>query len=166
VTRIAEVCDEIVVVLAPDVDPPALTGTVPIRFAHDAREGEGPLGGLVAGLDVVTTELALVVAGDMPHLAPPVLAELIRVAGDARIDAGALAQGDRVRPLPCVVATADARASASTLLRASARGARSVRGLLGTLRVAVVDEDTWRSLDPSGGTLHDVDEPGDLRSIG
>jgi molybdopterin-guanine dinucleotide biosynthesis protein A len=166
VTRVAEVSDEIVVVLAPGVDPPALRLTIPIRFAHDAREGVGPLGGLAAGLDVVTTDLALVVAGDMPHLAPPVLAELIRVAGDARVEAAALAQGDRVRPLPCVVATADARTSASALLRAGERRARSVRGLLETLRVAVVDEDTWRRLDPAGVTLHDVDEPGDLRSIG
>jgi hypothetical protein len=36
--------------------------------------------------------------------------------------------------------------------------------LLRTLRIAIVDEPTWTSLDPDRRTLFDVDEPGDLAS--
>jgi hypothetical protein len=32
------------------------------------------------------------------------------------------------------------------------------------MRTAVIDEATWTALDPSRSTLHDVDEPSDLKS--
>jgi len=34
--------------------------------------------------------------------------------------------------------------------------------LLDALRVAAIDEPTWRALDPDGVTLHDIDRPEDL----
>jgi hypothetical protein len=34
--------------------------------------------------------------------------------------------------------------------------------LLEAMRLEVVDEPTWRALDPGGVTLRDVDEPDDL----
>jgi hypothetical protein len=41
-------------------------------------------------------------------------------------------------------------------------GERRLRALLGALLVVVIDEPTWRALDPERWTLLDVDEPGDL----
>jgi hypothetical protein len=41
-------------------------------------------------------------------------------------------------------------------------GRRALRDLLDALRVGVIDEPTWTTLDPERRTLFDVDEPGDL----
>ena len=161
VGRLAEVCDEVVVVLAPGAAAPALATDLPVRFAYDAREGEGPLAGLAAGLAAVTTDRSLAVAGDMPELAPAVLTEMLRVAREAPVDAVALADRGRVSPLPCVVSVEVARANAHALLGS---GERSLRALIDSLRVAVIDEPTWVRLDPARGSLRDVDVPGDLTS--
>ena len=95
----------------------------------------------------------------MPDLSTAVLLEMLRVAGEARVDAVALPDGDRFRPLPSLVRVAPARDAAGALLDA---GERSLRSLLQALRTAVIDEPTWTALDPSRGTLNDVDEPEDL----
>jgi hypothetical protein len=86
---------------------------------------------------------------------------MLRVAGEAPVDAVALQDGDRFRPLPNVVRVAPARDAAHALLHA---GERSLRSLLEALRTAVIDEATWTALDPRRGTLHDVDMPGDVAS--
>jgi molybdenum cofactor guanylyltransferase len=161
VLRLGEVCAEVVVVIAPDAPEATLPVGANARFVHDEREGEGPLAGLLSGLGAATTELALVAGGDMPDLSTAVLFEMLHVAGEVPVDAVALQDGDRFRPLPCLVRVAPARDAAHALLHADER---SLRSLLQTLRTAVIDEATWTALDPSRGTLHDVDEPGDLAS--
>ena len=159
VLRLGEVCPDVVVVIAPEAAEPAVPLGANVRFVRDAREGEGPLAGLLAGLEAVTSELAIVVGGDMPELSTAVLLEMLRVAGEAAVDAVALEEGDRFRPLPCLVRVAPAHDAAHALLHA---GERSLRSLLEALRTAVIDEPTWTALDPDRGTLLDVDEPGDL----
>ncbi|MGZ4132501.1 MAG: molybdenum cofactor guanylyltransferase [Actinomycetota bacterium] len=158
-TRVAEAAGEVVVVLAPGSASPAFPPGLPVRVAFDAREGEGPLQGLLAGLLAVRTEHALVAGGDMPALSPLVLSELLRVAEGAPVDAAVLADGDRFRPLPCAVRVAPAIANARALLH---DGERRLRSLLDSLRLAVIDEATWTALDPERATLRDVDEPADL----
>ena len=157
--RLAEVCVEVVVVLPPSREEPVMPAAVPVRFARDETEGEGPLAGALAGLGAVRSDLALVAGGDMPDLQPSVLAELLRVAVEASAEAVALADGARFRPLPCVVRTEPALEAAATLLRT---GRRRLRDLLQELGVAVIDESTWLALDPTRRTLFDVDEVGDL----
>ena len=159
VARLAEVCDEIVVVIASGAAEPPLPPGVPVRFARDATEAQGPLAGAYAGLLAVTTGLALVAGGDMPELQTTVLFEMLELAVRASADAVALQEGDRARPLPCVVRAERAVDVAHTLLHS---GRRSLRHLLDALQVAVVDESTWHALDPEGRTLFDVDEPADL----
>jgi molybdopterin-guanine dinucleotide biosynthesis protein A len=88
-----------------------------------------------------------------------VLAEMLRLAGEGSADAVALVDGAVVRPLPLVVRTTAVLRSARALLDA---GGRSLRALLESLRLHVVDEPTWYALDPTRGTLRDVDVPGDL----
>ncbi len=160
ITAVGGVCREVVIVLAPGAPAPGLWPGVSFRLARDAREGEGPLAGLLAGLGDVTTDLALVVGGDMPALSTAVLAEMIRVAEEAAVDAVALAEGDTFRPLPCVLRSRAREAAA----RLYAAGERSLRALLLALRVTVIEEPTWRGLDPEGGTLLDIDRPEDLQS--
>jgi molybdopterin-guanine dinucleotide biosynthesis protein A len=159
VLRLAEVCGDVVVVVPPDATDPSLPVGVPSRVARDATEGEGPLAGVYAGLLALTTELALIAGGDMPDMQTPVLLEMLRVADEARVDAVALRDGDRARPLPCVVRSDRVVDVAHTLLHS---GRRSLRDLLDALNVAVIDEPTWHALDPSRRTLFDVDEPSDL----
>jgi molybdenum cofactor guanylyltransferase len=159
VLRLGEVCREIIVVIAPDGPEPSMPFEAATRLVRDARDGEGPLAGLSRGLEVASGELAIVAGGDMPDLSTPVLLEMLRVIGEPSVDAVALQDGDRFRPLPCLVRVAPARDAARALLHA---GERSLRSLLNALRVAVVDEPTWTALDPARRTLFDVDEPGDI----
>lgn len=163
VLRLGEVCAEVIIILAPEQPEPALPIGVPARFVRDAREGEGPLAGLSRGLEAATTERAFVAGGDMPDLSTAVLLEMLRVAGEAPVDAVALQDGDRFRPLPSLVRVARARDAAHALLHA---GDRSLRSLLDGLRIAVIDERTWTALDPARGTLFDIDEPADLAPPG
>jgi molybdopterin-guanine dinucleotide biosynthesis protein A len=159
VLRSVEVTHDVVVVIASGADEPSLPPGVGLRFVRDPRDGEGPLAGLLTGLGAAFTALALVTAGDMPDPSTAVLLEMLRVAGDAEVDAVSLQDGDRSRPLPLVVRTEPAREAAHTLLHG---GERRLRALLEALRTAVIDETTWVALDPGRGTLHDVDTPDDL----
>jgi molybdopterin-guanine dinucleotide biosynthesis protein A len=159
VIRLVEVCGEVVVVLSRGQAEPSLPPGVAVRIARDATEGEGPLGGALAGLAAVRTDLALIAAGDMPDLQVPLLREMLRVSSERPADAVALADGDRVRPLPAVVRPAPAVEHARALLAA---GRGRLRDLLEALHVAAIEESAWRALDPGGRTLFDVDEPGDL----
>jgi molybdopterin-guanine dinucleotide biosynthesis protein A len=159
VTRVAEVCDDVVVVLAPRAQEPSMPLGVPVRFARDTDEGQGPLAGASAGLRAVRTDRALVAGGDMPDLHVAVLLELLRVAGEAPVDGVVLADGERFRPLPCVVRARVARDTAQALLE---EGHRRLRDLLDAMRIAIVDEATWRELDPDARSLFDVDELADL----
>ncbi len=159
VRRLAEVRANVVVVIAPGAEVPPLPEEVPARVVRDAAPFEGPLAGVAAGLAETRTGLALVTGGDMPELQAAVLLEMLRIAEGASVGAVALADGDRFRPLPCVLRTERARAIAQALLD---RGERRLRSLLDALRVAVIDEATWTALDPERRTLLDVDTPGDL----
>jgi molybdopterin-guanine dinucleotide biosynthesis protein A len=158
VHRLAEVCDDVIVVRAPGIDG---AGTPPgAQTVHDATEGEGPLAGLHTGLmAAVRSDAVLVAGGDMPDLRPQVLREMLRVLEEAQVDAVALADGDRPRPLPCALRTWPAGNMTHTLLHT---GRRRLRDLLDASRLAVIDEATWTAMDPDRRTLFDVDEPEDL----
>jgi len=159
VVRLAEVCGDVVLVLAPGAPDPELPSGTSTRIARDAIEGEGPLAGVLAGLLEVDADWALVAGGDMPGLSTAVLLEMLDVARTAPVDAVALADEGRYRPLPVALRAGPAREIAHRVLH---DGERSLRGLLDGLRIAVVDEPTWHALDPQRRTLLDVDVPGDL----
>jgi molybdopterin-guanine dinucleotide biosynthesis protein A len=160
VLRLAEVCPEVIVVIAPGAAEPAMPMGARTRFARDPTEGEGPLAGLHAGLLAAAgAEWAVVVGGDMPEQRAAVLMEMLRVAGESQTDAVALQDHDQMRPLPCVLRAAPALDAAHLLLHA---GRRSLRELLQAVRTSVIDEATWLALDPSRSSLRDVDRPEDL----
>jgi molybdopterin-guanine dinucleotide biosynthesis protein A len=159
VLRLAEVTGEVVVVLAPGDSEPPMPSGAPVRFARDARPGEGPLAGAVAGLAMVERGWAVLAGGDMPTLSIPVLREMVRVATEVPADAVALRRGDRVPPLPVVVRVGPAREAGRRLLR---DGERSLSAWLRELRPAEIDERAWTALDPGRETLRDIDERSDL----
>jgi molybdopterin-guanine dinucleotide biosynthesis protein A len=158
VLRLAVVCDEVVVVLAPGADTSGLPPG--IHPAFDATAGEGPLAGLQAGLlAAAPADLVIVSGGDMPDLQVPVLQEMLHVIEESGVDAVALQDGDRPRPLPCVLRPAPAADVVHSLLHA---GRRRLRDVLDALPTAVIDMDTWTALDPARRTLFDVDVQADM----
>ena len=158
ILRIAEVADDVVVVLPPGASGDGLPPGV--RPANDPTEGEGPLAGLHAGLlATVRSDVVVVVGGDMPDVQAAVVREMLRVLEEAGVDAVALQDGEEPRPIPIVLRTWPAADAVHTLLHA---GRRRLRDVLGALRTAVIDEATWTALDPERRTLFDVDEPDDL----
>lgn len=157
--RVGAVCEEIVLVLAPDAPEPA---GLSVRIARDPKPYEGPLAGAHAGLLAVGTELALLVGGDMPGLVPEVVDAMLALARATRGEAVALLDAGRPRPLPSLVRVAPALRAATDLLGA---GHRRLHELLGALRAVAVDEATWTALDPRRRSLLDVDVPGDLEAL-
>jgi len=159
VSRLLEVCDRVVVVLAPDASEPPMPIGTSVRFARDAIEDEGPLRGLSAGMEVANAEWVVLAGGDMPDLQPVVLREMFRAGRETGTVAVMLADRGEERPLPCVLRTAPAAEAVDALLEA---GRRSLRDLLAAVTSVVIDEPTWTALDPERRTLIDVDEPPDL----
>jgi molybdopterin-guanine dinucleotide biosynthesis protein A len=120
VDALAAVTDGVIVVLPPGVERDDLPGNVVIT--HDLQVGEGPLAGLHTGLlAAVRTDEVLVAGGDMPDLQPSVLRLLLDTLADASVDAAALADGDRARPLPMALRTWPAVDAVHTLLHAGRR---------------------------------------------
>jgi molybdopterin-guanine dinucleotide biosynthesis protein A len=157
VEHLSAVCEETVVVLAPDAQAPELPDGV--RIARDEVAYQGPLAGLLAGLAAARTEWAMVVAGDMPELAEPVLREMLRVVRGGEVDEVILRDGDQSRPLPAALRVARASVVAHGLFDA---GERRLRAVADALDAGIVDEPVWTALDPERRTLVDVDDPDDL----
>jgi molybdopterin-guanine dinucleotide biosynthesis protein A len=65
----------------------------------------------------------------------------------------------RPRPLPMAVRRDAALLAAAQLLET---GERRLRAIIGSLATEVIDERTWRSLDPDGRTVRDIDTESDL----
>lgn len=151
-------CDEVIVAVGA-VAPP-MPEDVQVLVVRDPFEDEGPLAGLAGALPEVETAFAVVIGGDMPDVSVAVLGLMIAtIEEDEDIEIVALQDGEKVRPLPCVLRTVSATAKVAAMVDS---GERRLRSLLSELRVAAVPEAIWRILDPSGGSLRDVDHPGDM----
>jgi molybdopterin-guanine dinucleotide biosynthesis protein A len=153
---VSQVAREVIVVARPRDQPHVSHGVIVV---HDPSAFEGPLVGLTAGLRGATNPVAVAVGGDMPTMVPSVLQALVARLDDPSVDAAVLEDDGRRRPLPLALRTAPARAAAARLV---ADGERRLGALIEALATSVVDEATWRALDPDGRTLRDVDMPADL----
>jgi molybdopterin-guanine dinucleotide biosynthesis protein A len=161
VAALAGIATEVLVVAAPEgerrVDAP---GGVPVRLVHDPVAFEGPLVGLLAGLELAPEPIVVAVGGDMPSLVPDVLVLLVRrLLSDPDRQAAALMDRGRVAQLPSAVRAGAATAIARQL---TADGERRLGALTERLSTVAIDEAEWRPLDPDGATLRDVDRPDDL----
>ena len=134
-------------------------GVGDVRVVRDGRPFEGPLVGLLTGLRQATQPVVLLVGGDMPTLVESVLGALLAGLEARAIDGVMLEHEGRGRPLPGALRTEPALRAAERLV---AGGERSLRAMYGALGTAVIAESTWRTLDPGGLTLRDVDTPADL----
>jgi molybdenum cofactor guanylyltransferase len=92
----------VVVVRAPGQELPELPDGV--RVVEDAREGQGPLQGLLAGLEAADDELAFAASTDMPFLHPRFVAAVCAAADGA--DAAVPHLGGFRQPLAAAYRTA------------------------------------------------------------
>lgn len=163
VAAVAEVADEVIVVVAAGGAAPSLPFAADrVRVVRDAVAGAGPLAGLAAGLAAATRPLAVLVGGDQPWLQPDLLQALLEeLAGErgADVDVAALADGDHLWPFPVALRVAAALPAAEAGLAGTDHRLFS---LLRRLRVVRLSEERWRALDPQGASLLDVDRPEDL----
>jgi molybdenum cofactor guanylyltransferase len=147
---------EVVVVVAPDKTRAVPAG---VRVVYDPTAFEGPLAGLLTGLEAVNGRDVLVVGGDMPTLVGAVLESMAAALDDPAIEACVLIHDGRERPLPVVVRSAAARDAGRALFDG---GERRLRALIEALATHSIPEATWRRLDAEADTLRDIDTPADL----
>ena len=156
--RMAEVADP--VILAPGA--PGRLGALGYAEVADQVPDAGPLGAIVAGLAAAPHRLLAVVAADMPHASPAVMALLARICtaqgpGPAW-DAAVPVTGDGLQPLHAVFATS----ALASLRTALADGRLAMRDALADLRVAAVDAEAWRPADPSERFADNINTRDDL----
>jgi molybdenum cofactor guanylyltransferase len=94
----------VVVVRAPGQELPALPAGV--RVVEDAREGRGPLQGLLAGLETVDADVAFVASTDVPFLHPRFVAAVCRAATAPGTDAAVPHLAGHRQPLLAAYRTA------------------------------------------------------------
>jgi molybdopterin-guanine dinucleotide biosynthesis protein A len=155
IAAVRPLVSEVLVVTAPGGDPDLPDD---VRLVHDPVAFEGPLSGLVTGLDGARGPVAIVVGGDSPSLVGAVLASMLDRLSEPAIQAVVLEHEGRPRPLPIVLRREPALLHARELFES---GERRLRAILDRLEVEVVPELVWRELDPDGATVRDIDTPED-----
>ena len=149
IARLAAVCAEVLVV-AGEADLYAGMGAPVVT---DRFPGVGALGGLHAGLDAASFDLALVVGCDMPFLDPVVLRAFVAWADG--YDVALLRRGEQVDPLhaayrrTCLPAIEDA-------IRA---GKRRIISFFPQVRVRYVTAAEATQLDPALRSFRNVNTP-------
>jgi molybdenum cofactor guanylyltransferase len=128
--------------VVPDYDPPC-----------------GPLGGIAAGLQAAQHDRVVVVACDMPFLNPNLLRYLMVLSGD--YEAVVPQTGDEFEPLHAVYR----RACYRPIVQRLASGQRRVISFFADVRLRVVSEVEWRTIDPDGRSLMNLNTPDDLRAV-
>lgn len=158
IDAVARVCDEVVVTIAPGYRPPPLPAE--LRLVVDPTPHEGPVSGILSGAATTEMGVLLVVGGDMPTLVPAVLEMLVAATRDSgRPTVLGLGDVDTPQPLPHALQRAALSGWPGDRPREKSP---SIRSLLRSLDCRVIPEAVWRSLDPAGLTLRDVDRPDDL----
>jgi len=151
IERMAQVCAEVLVVSG-DVRPYARLG---VPLVEDRFRGVGVLGGLHAGLEAATYELALAVGCDMPFLSPG----LLRAFADwaEGFDVAVLRQGDgeQVEPLHA----AYRRTCLPAMEVAVQAGRRRIVSFFPHVRVRYVMPEEVAALDPEMYSFRNVNTP-------
>ncbi len=124
-----------------------------VQVTTDEFPGQGPLAGIHAGLRVVRSPYAFVVACDMPFLRPEAIAFLVRRIG--RHEAVVPCWDGDIEPLHAVYA-ASLRDRMGLSLR---RGAHAIREFLPGVRVEYVPEAIMRLVRGAEESFRNVNTP-------
>jgi len=127
-----------------------------VRVVADYDPPCGPLGGMAAGLRAMDSELAIVVACDMPFLDVTLLRWLIdQVEG---YDAVVPKTGAEYEPLHAVYR----RTCTNPIVQRLEQGDRRIISFFADVRVHAIEEAAWRVIDPAGRSMVNLNTPGDL----
>jgi molybdopterin-guanine dinucleotide biosynthesis protein A len=143
--------EPVVVVAAQGQDLPPLPGD--IEVVRDEQEGQGPLGGLAAGLTALAgrCDAAYLSACDAPFLRAAFVRAVVRpvpVAAVPRV-------GGRLHPLAAVY-----RVEVLPAVRAMlARGERRMTALFELVPARVIEADELRAADPELASLRNLNTP-------
>jgi molybdenum cofactor guanylyltransferase len=146
-------CSEIVVV----ANDPALGGLRGVRTVFDAEPHAGVLPALAQGLDSAASDLAIVVACDMPFLSSEVLADQLRRC--ATVDVVIPVVDGHPEPMHAVYRRL---ACLGAIRDALTEGQRRMISFLDRVRVERLDELILRSLDPELRSFFNTNTPDDL----
>lgn len=133
-----------------------LGGPLGARVVADYDPPCGPLGGIAAGLQAMKSELAIVVACDMPFLNVALLHWLIDQAAD--YDVVVPQTGAEYEPLHAIYR----RTCTSPIVQRIEQGDRRVISFFADVRLRTIEEAAWRAIDPAGRSLVNLNTPGDL----
>ncbi len=146
---------EVALVLRAEQPEPLTAHTIAV--VRDEVENAGPLGGLQALLRWLPVEWALVLPCDQPFLMPELLGELLAQPREG-VDAVVGHPADLMEPLPGLYR----REGIHAIEQALARGERSLRELLSSLRVRTAPAEALRRWDPQLLSYLNVNSPADL----
>ena len=153
--RMAQVCTEVMVV-AGDVRPYAGLG-VPV--VTDRFRSVGVLGGLHAGLEAATHELALAVGCDMPFLSPDLLRAFAGWADG--FDVAVLRQGEKVEPLHAAY-----RRTCLPAMEAAIRAhKRRIISFFPHVRVRYVTPEEVTPFDPDLRSFRNINTPEEWEAV-
>ncbi len=154
VRLVGAVARPIVVVAAPGQDLPALPDHV--RIVRDLVSGRGPLQGLAAGFAALGDDVDLVYATgtDVPFLEPRWITKLAELIGDADLAIPSI--GDYYQPLAALYRRRAVLPAIDTLL---AMGRMGPLYLVDAVKTRVVALDEMRAVDPTLGTLRNLNRP-------
>ena len=125
----------------------------PVTWTREDPPGGGPLAGVAAGVDAVTTDLAAVVAGDMPYAGPAIVA-LVAALRTAPVAVGAVVAVDAHGVANPLLAAYRAASVREVLPSPAANRPAKLLLALSHLEVGVIG--------PAG---RDVDTPADLDDL-
>ena len=146
---------QVIVVTSPEKADIAVGNGVVL--VTDAYPGRGPLGGIYTGLARVESDLAIVVACDMPFLNPALLSRMVELTKGYDAVVPRLA-GTMVEPLHAVYAQT-CLAPMKARLEA---GQLSIAPLLRELRVRYLEKEEYLPLDPRMLSFFNINYPEDL----
>jgi molybdenum cofactor guanylyltransferase len=129
------------------------------RSVPDYDPPSGPLGGIYTGLSAAKNDLAIVVACDMPFLNRSLLRYLIGRAEQA--DAVVMLADGEYEPLHAVYRRTCLPSIQDHLLK----GDRRVISFFDDVRLLTIPADEWRSFDPSGQSIANLNTPEDLQQL-
>lgn len=128
------------------------------RVVLDGYPGLGPLGAVVTALDAEPHAPLLVIAGDMPHVSPPLLAALVERHARARAHATVPESSRGLEPL-CAVYAPAARPPLSAAL---ASGDLSLQSALRRLDIDVMPATEVAAFGNPDTLFRNINAPGDL----
>ena len=134
VAKCRSLCDE-VLILCGEKEKFHLDG---VREVPDICPGQGPLGGIMAGMLDSRAELFFVLACDMPMFSVELAQKLLEKCGDGH-DACIPRDGERLEPL-CAVYRKSALPHIQQML---SQGEHRVRALFPQIRTAYLEREEW-----------------------